>query len=536
MKLKLISIHIKDSPLAMPLATAMLKASLSSSEKFSCLDIELIDFNLDHEAQYIANKILSSSNNFIGFSIYLWNYNLTLEIIQFLKKRIDSKIIIFAGGAEATANSNQLIKTNLFDFIIKGEGELIIKEVMKRLIKQKSISDIKEIVIKEIIHPTENKTLLDIEAFVSTPIIENLDQLPSAFLSNTIDFSRYKGILWELSRGCLFKCTFCFEGRGIKGVRQFSIERLRKELLLFVENNVTQVWVLDPTFNQDRKRAKKILQMILEIAPEIHFTFEVRAELLDFELSQLFSQISCSLQIGLQSSEQNILKNIQRTFNEKKYTQNIQMLNQLEVTFGLDLIIGLPEDNLIGFKQSLNYAINLQPNHLDIFPLAILSATQLADDAAKFYIHYKESPPYTIISSPTFSRIDIAEAKRISNAVDIFYNKGKAVGWLFMILETINLSPSDFFIQFANYLNPINSNYSNYLKLQINFTKVIFNRYNKGHLFLPMSDIITYHNYLAQSLEINKLVLPELHYNLEDLMYIGEYNLEEFTSYFSIKL
>lgn len=78
---------------------------------------------------------------------------------------------------------------------------------------------------------------------------------------------------------------------------------MEAELRHFVAQQVSQVVVLDLTFNQDVTRAKAILRLIARIAPQIHFHFEVRAEFIDAEMARLFAGIIRSLQIGLQSAE-----------------------------------------------------------------------------------------------------------------------------------------------------------------------------------------------------------------------------------------
>ena len=100
------------------------------------------------------------------------------------------------------------------------------------------------------------------------------------------------------------------------------------------------------------------------------------------------------------------------------------MLNSTGVIFGLDLIYGLPGDTIEGFKRSLNYALRLQPNHLDIFPLAVLPGTALYDDAAAYNLDCLHNAPYTLISSPGFSGTDMAFAASLKNACNIFYNQG----------------------------------------------------------------------------------------------------------------
>jgi Coproporphyrinogen III oxidase and related Fe-S oxidoreductases len=111
-------------------------------------------------------------------------------------------------------------------------------------------------------------------------------------------------------------------------VRRFSLERIEAELKLFVRRGVTQVFVLDSTFNQDIKRAKTILKMIRRIAPDIHFHFEVRSEFIDPEMAQLFADIVCSLQIGLQSADPDVLKQVGRNFRRDDFSRKISLLNE----------------------------------------------------------------------------------------------------------------------------------------------------------------------------------------------------------------
>ena len=145
--------------------------------------------------------------------------------------------------------------------------------------------------------------------------MKDLATLPSPYLDGSLDPSAYPGMLWELSRGCPFRCDFCFESRGTSGIRRVPMARVKAELLHFEACGVSQVFVLDPTFNFDQRQAKAILHLIAEQAPAIHFFFELRSEFIDAELAKLFAAIRCSLQIGLQSADDAVLRKISRSID-----------------------------------------------------------------------------------------------------------------------------------------------------------------------------------------------------------------------------
>ena len=548
--LKLVSIHICDSPQAVPLAAASLKAQLDSVPSISKqLDISFYDYYADNSADFISEDLCRNIPDMIGFSTYLWNRQIVLKICRIIKGNFPD-VILFAGGAEATALPLTLLDSAPLDFVIKGEGEIVLTEVMNKLLSGDTLEDVPGVFIKGA------KQNLGKD---QQPVMD-LDALPSPFLTCTIDPCRYSGLLWELSRGCLFKCDFCFESRGVAGVRQLSLERIRRELELFEEKKVTQVFVLDPTFNSDIKRAKKILRLILKTAPLIHFTLEIRVEFIDSEIAKLFAGIHCSLQVGLQSAHPEVLANVNRTIDTVKYAEKIALLNRAGVIFGLDLIYGLPGDTPDGFKESLNYALRLQPNHLDIFPLAVIPGTALYDNAEAFLLNCLKEAPYTLISSPGFSESGMAQAECLKNACEIFYNRGGAAGWMFMALETLDLEPATFLSDFAVHLSsceqPLKLTRAEITVMQSSFVKEQFAKHQRKNLFPVMEDVIAIHGALNRSLYAGPLVTAgmssfndetvfclspgtislSLKYDFDELMTVGGLTFEEFLDNYSTKI
>lgn len=442
MHLILVSIHPYPSPQAVPLANAFLQSFLASRPAFDePNEITRQDFFVTQEAAACVELLLTQQPAAIGFSMYAWNRDKCREMARQLSVRLPG-VLLFAGGPEATADAAGVLAEAPFDFLVVGEGEEPFAEVCSRLVARRGFDDIPGIATRG----------AQGTALVPGAALSELDEIPSPWLSGVLDARKYPGILWQLSRGCGFACDFCFDSRGSHGVRRFSLERIEAELRHFAASAVTQIFVLDSTFNQDAQRAKTILRLIKKIAPHIHFHFEVRSEFIDREMAQLFAQITCSLQIGLQSADPQIMQAVGRKFNRKDFAAKAALLNESGAVFGFDLMYGLPGDSLSGFSASVDFALGLYPNHLDIFPLAILPGTALAERSAAAGLQHLPAPPYTLISSPTFSVKEMAEASQLAAACDIFYTRGKAVAWFNSVRAALGLRPAAFLERFGQWL------------------------------------------------------------------------------------
>ena len=471
MNLLLISIHIENSARAVPLGPAMLASNLKK-ELPNQVKTDILNLYLQQTAEECADKILEHTPDCIGFSIYIWNRTLTLEIITILKKK-SPEIIIFAGGPEVSAAPEDLLNNTLIDFVLPGEGE--------------------DVIIQAMTHILDGTDPTTISTLVTPAPIQDLALLPSPLLDKTLDPKKYKGMLWELSRGCPFKCDFCYESRGTAGIRRFPIDRIKAELQLFHESKVSEVFVLDPTFNFNKKSAKEILQLILKEAPEIYFFFEVRAEFIDEEMAALFANVNATLQIGIQSASNDVLKNINRTINKDSFTYKILSLHKAGAVYGFDLIYGLPGDTLKGFCDSINFALGLIPNHIDIFPLTVLPGTKLHDTAAGLGLQHEPENPYRAICTPEFSKEDMTRAEEIAQACNKFYNIGKAVPWFDIVLNSIKIKPAKFFMQFADWLKTEPT--GDIIELQTQFVTDIMRSQKKKKLIPITSDIIAYFGY-----------------------------------------
>ena len=331
--IRLVACSPEQSPLAYPLGalssqTALLHDPYLSDRVTVSLDHFLADTDLPSAA---AQLIAEQDVDLVGISLYLYNRAWFDAFITHLRQ-LKPGILLCAGGPEATAHAASLLAQGC-TFISLGEGERSMCTAVSQLIAGEELNG-RGI---QTIH-TE---------FPVSDHVSDLAALASPLLSGIADVDSFPGVLWEMTRGCPYHCAFCFESRGSRTVRTYPEQRIVEELELLISHEVKHLFILDPTFNMNRDRTVRILTMLRDRVPEdMRITFEVRAELLDETTAYLFSTFHSSLQIGLQSSDSQVLAAIGRPFKEQLFVDKIALLNQYGVVFGLDLIICLTGDTL----------------------------------------------------------------------------------------------------------------------------------------------------------------------------------------------
>ncbi|MFB0972183.1 MAG: cobalamin-dependent protein, partial [Neofamilia sp.] len=233
-------------------------------KQYSKVNTKVLEFNINQNIETIYGEILKEEADVIGFSSYIWN----IEFIQRLSsdlKMANPNVKIIWGGPEVSFDTKELLEDNpAVDIIIRGEGEETSKEL--DLSKTYGIS-----------YRDGDKIFINPER----ELIKNLDDIPSPFFD--MEIQKGKLLYYEMSRGCPFKCAYCLSST-IKGVRYFSEERIKSDLLKIMEFDVDTVKLVDRTFNSNEAFSIRIMEFINEHAPEgMCFLMELMAHMISVE-------------------------------------------------------------------------------------------------------------------------------------------------------------------------------------------------------------------------------------------------------------
>jgi anaerobic magnesium-protoporphyrin IX monomethyl ester cyclase len=212
-------------------------------------------------------------------------------------------------------------------------------------------------------------------------------------------------------------------------VRSFSMERIRADLKILMDNRVDTIKFVDRTFNYNNPRSRDIFKFILKHNRSSRFHFEIGAHLLDDATLKLLEQVPDGIfqfEIGVQSTLPETLHLINRNVSLDKLEHNIRYLKEkTHIHIHLDLIAGLPGETYLQFLKSIDRVSSLGADHLQIEPVKLLPGAPLRQQTHEWDIHFDPNPPYTILRSQELTFFDLDRLGGIGRLLDLVVNSGR---------------------------------------------------------------------------------------------------------------
>ncbi len=506
MKIIFCTLHVRRSSQAVALAAGCLSAALSAGLRQSSVLIDGFPEQTDEE---ILAAIVAAAPDVVAFPVYVWNRQQVIRLAAQLHQS-HPRLYLVAGGPEVTGDPAGLSVAAPWTALVHGEGEAALAGLLTALAEGLPQQPLPGVTLLQESGPMAGDSYCPF----------SLDSAPSPWLSGQLKPEPAGGVLWEVARGCAFACDYCFDGRGHAGVRAIGRQRLAEELELFVNAGVSQVWVLDSTFNYPPERGIELLELLLDKAPQLHYHLEAKADFIDRHTASLLGGLNCSLQLGLQSIHEQVLRAVHRPLDLDVLAEKVHLLEAEGVVYGFDLIYGLPEDNYEGFRASLDAALSLAPNHLHIFPLALLPGTRLAHKRERYGIEAQPDPPYELISSINWTVEEMELCRRLAATVDLFYNTGRAVVFFPAILQVLQTGPSELFEDFFNWalqqpdidydslLTPAKWGAEDVYRMLQGYLCERLRRTGQDHLISIFLDLLCYHFHYAETVLGEELAPP----------------------------
>ncbi len=346
----------------------------------------------------IEEKIRESKPDFVAISVITCTVPDSIKVIE-LARSIDPDIKTIMGGVHASFMYDEMFSmTDALDFVIRGEGEITIVELLDTITGGGDPGAVKGIAYRdgETLHETPPR-----------PFMESFDGLPMAW--DLLDWEDYKYFILPgsrlgaicTSRGCDKDCTFCSQQKfWLKTWRARSPGDVVKEMrTLYDEFGVNVVLFTDDYPTPDRERWEKLLDLLIEENMDMKILMETRAAdiIRDEDILDKYRKAGIiHIYVGTEATEQESLDYIKKDLSIEESKKAMDLLRDAGIITETSMILGFPEDTEDSIARTLELAIKLNPDFGHFLAIAPWPYADIYDEL-KDHIAEKDYRKYNLI-------------------------------------------------------------------------------------------------------------------------------------------
>ncbi len=394
-----------------PIGIAYVAAVLEKQHKVSIIDAPTEGWkNLEqiHETNYrmglsnkdIADRIKRWSPDIVEINIPFSGWSKAAFEVASVAKSVDKDIITVLDGLHPSARPVECLSNPDIDFVVRGEPEYTMRELVGALEQGITAKDLKK--IEGIGFAKDGKTVIT----PPRPEIQDLDALPfparhllpmdiyfEAIKENPIrgEISKRYTIIMT-SRGCPHRCIFCSNHIVMgKTWRGRSPENVVDELEKIVDTySIKQIDFFDENMTLIKKRVEDICELIMERRLDIDWYVPngVRADTLDEELLRKMSEAGCKeIRVAPESGVQRVVDEIiKKNLSLKDVEKAVVLAKKVGMKIGVFLMLGLIGETKEDMKETIKFAYKLKKLGADSFQFSIatpLYGTELYEQAKR---------------------------------------------------------------------------------------------------------------------------------------------------------
>ena len=329
----------------------------------------------------LLDRILETKPEIVGISSFSYSINDTLLLSKWIKKA-DPDIKIILGGVHATQLPDEAIKNPNVDFVIRGEGEYSLRD----LIAGHNLDDIKGLVYKD-----ENN---QVKMHPEFDIVDVLDELPT-LAYDLVDMSNYYPTAGQChrfpasamitSRGCPGRCIYCSSSISGKKVRYRSAKNIVNEIEFLIDNyGIKEIVFMDDVFTSDKDRLLEFCQLMQDRRLDILWDCSSRVQHVNEEILLIMKKAGCGqLSFGVETGDENVLKSIKKGQTLNHVREKVALSKKAGIETRSSFILGFPADTIESMQKTIDFAIELDPHLVSFYVATPFPGTEMYEWAVK---------------------------------------------------------------------------------------------------------------------------------------------------------
>lgn len=310
--------------------------------------------------QKLFTEIKSQSPDIIGITCWTIERGQAYKVADIAKKAVSNCIVVM-GGPHATAFPKHMFIKAKIDYVVLGEGEETIRELLSVIENNGNISLVKGIAYRN------NK---DIVINERREMIRDIDTIPN-INHFQFDYDKYNGLpdtnrkaaAIMTSRGCPFRCTYCSSAIywGCK-YRTRSIESVIAEIEdLYYNHGIRALLIFDDNLLIARKRCIELCKELIDRKMDLIWAAEGSVKV-DAEMLSWMKRAGCyRIDFGVESGSPTILKNINKPFSVENTRNAFKLCKEIGIRPNAYLIFGSPGETKETIKETISLMRDIQP-------------------------------------------------------------------------------------------------------------------------------------------------------------------------------
>lgn len=411
-----------------PLGIASIVAYLKSKG----FDASLLDMQaLLMDERELADKLLDIKPDVVGITAMTTTFPSALRAAKITKKVLPGAKVVL-GGVHPTIEPGTTLESRYVDFVVRGEGEVVLEQLMTELENGGNISQIEglsykqngEIIIKSK-SPLVDINLLPMPDYGSFPVNE--------YIKHNQSLRDIRCISVLATRGCPYTCSFCAvkETMGVRW-RAKSPEIVVDELeYLKNEYDLEGFWFKDSILNMNKKWTSQFCEEIIKRKLDIIWQCNTRVDLIrEEELKLMVKAGLTELDLGIETGSPDSLKTLKKKVTIQQTKEAVKLAKKYVKVFGF-FMIGIPKETIDDVRMTFDLAreLNLDRSTWSIFqplPGSELYENSLKDGTIKKEDWRCDNIHFTKCRY-NLSRIPNEEIERIYQDINDYFYKGKEI-------------------------------------------------------------------------------------------------------------
>jgi radical SAM superfamily enzyme YgiQ (UPF0313 family) len=335
------------------------------------------------DSDQVIKAIEQQQPEVIAFSPLTSTYQWSLQVAV-AAKQLNPKVKIIFGGVHASAVPQLLLKRDCIDYVVAGEGDIAFPKILSAIDTQNFGNPIPNTRYKmadgRVITGLQSGFLQDLDSlpFYDKPLWEEHVRLGDLYLTMA-------------SRGCPYRCTFCFnnffaklpEEKSGKYVRLRSPEHMIAELRIAQSRyKIEVIDFQDDVFTTSKKWLQDFLYLYRK---EINKPFQIltHPRYMDDDIAKWLSNAGCTwVQMGVQSMDESFKKDsLLRYERSEDVSAAIDSMNKYKMKVKVDHMFGLPDEPISAQENARLLYANHSAKRIQTFWTCYLPGTEMMNDA-----------------------------------------------------------------------------------------------------------------------------------------------------------